>query len=159
MRWLENSYDAFLDFTAHHWWTIVVPSLGLLALTGWMLVERPKAFIPTEDQGYLIVVDPDARRHRPARPTARVAQQRRARSPRSSRASATCVLLDGFNVINATNQTNCGDGVRDPRGVVEAHDARAAGRRRWPAKLQAQISERGPRRRGRWSSSRRRSAA
>src|SRR5262249_37838969 len=23
MRWLENSYDAFLDFTAHHWWTIV----------------------------------------------------------------------------------------------------------------------------------------
>ena len=54
MHWLENSYDAFLDFTAHHWWTIVLPSIALLALTGWMLIERPKAFIPTEDQGYLI---------------------------------------------------------------------------------------------------------
>ena len=28
MRWLENSYDAFLDFTAHHWWTIVHPVAG-----------------------------------------------------------------------------------------------------------------------------------
>src|SRR5438309_1376446 len=33
MRWLENSYDAFLEFTAHQWWTIVIPSLALLALT------------------------------------------------------------------------------------------------------------------------------
>src|SRR3954463_8068153 len=31
MRWLENSYDEILEFTAHHWWTIVVPSLALLA--------------------------------------------------------------------------------------------------------------------------------
>ncbi len=54
MRWLENSYDAFLEFTAHQWWTIVIPSLALLALTYVMLVERPKGFIPTEDQGYLI---------------------------------------------------------------------------------------------------------
>ena len=28
MKWLENSYDSFLEYTAHHWWTIVVPSLG-----------------------------------------------------------------------------------------------------------------------------------
>ena len=47
-----------------------MPSLGLLALTGWMIVERPKAFIPTEDQGYLIVVvqtpDGTSRGSRPA---------------------------------------------------------------------------------------------
>ena len=55
LKWIEDSYDSFLDFTARHWWTIVLPALGLLALTGWMIVERPKAFIPTEDQGYLIV--------------------------------------------------------------------------------------------------------
>src|SRR5271165_1669632 len=54
LHWLENSYDAFLEFTAHHWWTIVVPSIALLALTYAMLIERPKAFIPVEDQGYLI---------------------------------------------------------------------------------------------------------
>ncbi len=55
MRWLENSYDSFLEFTARHWWTIVIPSVGLLVLTGAMLMARPKSFIPTEDQGYLIV--------------------------------------------------------------------------------------------------------
>lgn len=55
MTWLENSYDSFLEYTAHHWWTIVIPSLALLALTAWMLVQQPKSFIPVEDQGYLIV--------------------------------------------------------------------------------------------------------
>ena len=28
MKWLEDSYDSFLEYTAHHWWTVVVPSLG-----------------------------------------------------------------------------------------------------------------------------------
>ncbi len=55
LRWLENSYDTFLDYIARHWWLVVLPSLGLLALTGFMLIERPKAFIPVEDQGYLLV--------------------------------------------------------------------------------------------------------
>ncbi len=63
MRWLENSYDSFLDYTARHWWTIVIPSLALLALTGWMLLNRPKGFIPTEDQGYIFVTVAGARRH------------------------------------------------------------------------------------------------
>jgi hypothetical protein len=26
LKWIEDSYDSFLEFTAHHWWTIVVPS-------------------------------------------------------------------------------------------------------------------------------------
>src|SRR5208282_6471444 len=55
LKWIEDSYDSFLDFGARHWWTIVFPSLGLLVLTGWLIYKRPKAFIPTEDQGYLIV--------------------------------------------------------------------------------------------------------
>jgi HAE1 family hydrophobic/amphiphilic exporter-1 len=56
LGWVENSYDAVLDRTARHWWTIVAPSAALLGLTGWMVADRPKAFIPTEDQGYLICV-------------------------------------------------------------------------------------------------------
>src|SRR5437763_16157334 len=56
LGWIENSYDAVLEWTAHHWWTIVVPSIALLGLTGWMVASRPKAFIPTEDQGYVICV-------------------------------------------------------------------------------------------------------
>ena len=52
LKWVENSYDAFLEFTAHHWWTVVIPSVVLLALTGWMLFDRPKSFIPNEDQSF-----------------------------------------------------------------------------------------------------------
>ena len=104
MRWLENSYDAFLDFTAHHWWTIVMPSIGLLALTFAMLVERPKAFIPTEDQGYLIasIQTPDG--------TAREATSKIAMSvskiAQELEGVNDVLLLEGFNVLNSTNQTN-----------------------------------------------------
>jgi hydrophobe/amphiphile efflux-1 (HAE1) family protein len=104
MRWLENSYDAFLDFTAHHWWTVVIPSIGLLALTGWMLFERPKAFIPTEDQGYLIVSmqTPDGTGKQATsaigRQVGKIAQE--------LEAVKSVLVLEGFNVLNATNQTN-----------------------------------------------------
>ena len=135
MHWLENSYDAFLDFTAHHWWTIVVPSLGLLALTGWMLIERPKAFIPTEDQGYLIVAiqTPDGTGREA---TSRIAQrvgkiagelegvQRRRAARRLQR-----VQLDQPDQL--------GHGVRHPRGVVGAGPRRSCGPRRWPGSSRA----------------------
>ena len=104
MRWLENSYDAFLDFTAHHWWTIVLPSIGLLALTGWMLVERPKAFIPTEDQGYLIasIQTPDGTGKEA---TAKIAKTV-GKIAQDLEAVKSVLVLEGFNVLNATNQTN-----------------------------------------------------
>jgi hydrophobe/amphiphile efflux-1 (HAE1) family protein len=104
MRWLENSYDAFLEFTAHHWWTIVVPSLALLALTYAMLIERPKAFIPTEDQGYLIaaIQTPDGTGRQV---TARIAQEV-SRIAMTLEGVSDVVLLDGFNVLSSTNQTN-----------------------------------------------------
>ena len=158
MRWLENSYDAFLDFTAHHWWTIVVPSLALLALTGWMLVERPKAFIPTEDQGYLIVAiqTPDG--------TGREADlaDRAARSADRAgdwRGSSDVVLLDGFNVLNSTNQTNSATAfvILKEWSKRKQPELRAAGA--GAGSSRTTLSRRGPRRRRRWCSSRRRSAA
>ena len=104
MRWLENSYDAFLEFTAHHWWTIVLPSLVLLALTYAMLIERPKAFIPTEDQGYLItaIQTPDGTGRQV---TSRIAQDV-SRIAMKMEGIGDVVLLDGFNVLSSTNQTN-----------------------------------------------------
>ena len=69
-----------------------------------MLVERPKAFIPTEDQGYLIVAiqTPDG--------TGREATSQVASSVSKIalelEAVSDVVLLEGFNVLNSTNQTN-----------------------------------------------------
>jgi hydrophobe/amphiphile efflux-1 (HAE1) family protein len=106
LGWIENSYDAVLEWTAHHWWTIVVPSLVLLGLTGWMIASRPKAFIPTEDQGYLICIvqTPDGTS---GEKTAAVIQRVEALCRGEAGVEHT-VALEGLNVITSTNQTNCG---------------------------------------------------
>ncbi len=106
LGWVENSYDAVLEWTARHWWTIVAPSLVLLALTGWMVVTRPKSFIPTEDQGYVICViqTPDGTS---GEKTAAVIQRVESLI-RGEEGVAHTVALEGLNVITSTNQTNCG---------------------------------------------------
>jgi hydrophobe/amphiphile efflux-1 (HAE1) family protein len=106
LGWIENSYDAVLEWTAHHWWTIVAPSVVLLGLTGWMIVDRPKAFIPTEDQGYVICVvqTPDGTS---GEKTAEVIQRVEAIC-RGQKGVKHTVALEGLNVITSTNQTNCG---------------------------------------------------
>ena len=157
MRWLENSYDAFLDFTAHHWWTIVLPSIGLLALTGWMLVERPKAFIPTEDQGYLIasIQTPDGtgeRGHVQDR------QDASARSRRSWRRCSVGARARRLQRLERDQPDQLGHVVHRPRGVVEAQQARAASERACRPSSRSRFR---PRSAAPWSwcSSRRRSAA
>jgi len=106
MRWLENSYDAILEFTARHWWTIVLPSVGLLVLTGWMLQARPKSFIPTEDQGYLIVgvQTPDGTSREA---TGRVVKRVEAIAGKLPGVEHV-VTLDGLNILSGTNQSNAG---------------------------------------------------
>ncbi len=106
MSWLENSYDSILDFTAHHWWTIVLPSLGLLALTAFMIAQRPKAFIPVEDQGYVFVVvqTPDGTTQEPTkRVMARVSE-----IAQKVEGVTHVVRLDGLNPLTNVNQPNAG---------------------------------------------------
>ena len=106
LKWIETSYDAVLDFTARHWWTIVAPSLVLLGVTGYMIAQRPKGFIPTEDQGYLICVvqTPDGTS---GERTAAVLQRVIGLIQDVEGVKHT-VALEGLNVITSTNQTNCG---------------------------------------------------
>ncbi|HEU5118894.1 MAG TPA: efflux RND transporter permease subunit, partial [Isosphaeraceae bacterium] len=106
MTWLENSYDSVLEFTAHHWWTIVLPSVGLLALTAFMIVQRPKAFVPVEDQGYVFVVvqTPDGTTQEPTR---RVMARVSAIAQKMEGVTHV-VRLDGLNPLTSVNQPNAG---------------------------------------------------
>ena len=106
LRWIENSYDSFLEFTARHWWTIVVPSVALLGLTGCMLMARPKAFIPTEDQGYLIVAiqTPDGT----SREATSQVVKRVEKIAMKLEGVEHVVTLDGLNIMSSTNQSNSG---------------------------------------------------
>jgi hydrophobe/amphiphile efflux-1 (HAE1) family protein len=142
MKWLEDSYDGFLDFAARHWWTVVIPSLGLLALTGWMIVERPKAFIPTEDQAYLIVSvqTPDGTTREP---TSRVAL-RVGQVAQEMPGVRDVLILDGFDLISSVNQTNSATLFVMLKDWAERTDPglRASGlSRRLQAELSSQVSE------------------
>ena len=66
MRWLENSYDAFLEFTAHHWWTIVLPSLGAAGLDLRDADRAAQGVHSDRGPGLSDHRDSDAGRHRPA---------------------------------------------------------------------------------------------
>jgi HAE1 family hydrophobic/amphiphilic exporter-1 len=71
-----------------------------------MIAARPKAFIPTEDQGYLICVvqAPDGTS---GEKTAAIIQRVEAIC-RGQEGVKHTVALEGLNVITSTNQTNCG---------------------------------------------------
>jgi hydrophobe/amphiphile efflux-1 (HAE1) family protein len=104
LKWIENSYDSFLDWAARDWWVIVAFGVGLLVLLGYMLMERPKGFIPNEDQGYLIVAmqTPDGTTREP---TSRIVQRIGVIAKRLDGVSDV-LILDGLNLITSTNQTN-----------------------------------------------------
>ena len=128
LKWIEDSYDSVLEFTAHHWWTIVVPSLALLAITGWMIAQRPKAFIPTEDQGYVICVvqTPDGTG---GEKTAEVLKRVEALA-REQEGVAHTVTIEGLNVITSASQTNTGVVFRPPDRLERAEDR--ATPHQWP---------------------------
>ena len=127
LKWVEDSYDSFLDFGARHWWTIVFPSLGLLALTGWLIDQRPKAFIPTEDQGYLIVVlqTPDGTTREPTSQAARRVGEVAGELARRPRRAPPRRLQRRHRDQPDQHRHR----VRDPRGVAPPDHARAAGGR------------------------------
>ncbi len=106
LRWIENSYDSFLEYTAKNWWLIVAPALGLLALTGWMLIQRPKGFIPIEDQGYVFITvqTPDGTTQAPTREVMDRVEQIALEMP----GVADTVRFDGLNPITQVNQPNAG---------------------------------------------------
>jgi hydrophobe/amphiphile efflux-1 (HAE1) family protein len=106
LKWIETSYDSVLEWTARRWWTIVVPSLVLLGFTGWMVVNRPKSFIPTEDQGYVICVvqTPDGTSGEKTTDVLRRVES----IVRSQEGVWHTVMIEGLNVITSANQTNCG---------------------------------------------------
>ncbi len=106
IRWIEESYDSILEYTAKHWWMIVIPSVGLLSLTFLMLVERPKGFIPVEDQGYLIVTvqTPDGTTLGPTH----LILERVDAIARELDGVNDVVRMEGNNPLTGVNQPNAG---------------------------------------------------
>ncbi|MBX9681390.1 MAG: multidrug efflux RND transporter permease subunit [Gemmataceae bacterium] len=54
-RPIENSYAWSIRKLLHVWWLVVLLFIGTAAVTGWWYLRTPTGFLPTEDQGYVIV--------------------------------------------------------------------------------------------------------
>ena len=116
-----------------------------MVLLGYMLVERPKGFIPNEDQGYLIVSvqTPDGTTREP---TSRIAQRVGAIAQQIHGVSDV-LILDGLNLITSTNQTNSATAfvILEEWSKRKAPDLRAAA---LTQQLQAALAEGDPGRPG-----------
>ena len=146
MKWLENSYDSFLEYTAHHWWTDRHPlARPAGARRRWMLVERPKSFIPVEDQGYLIVTvqTPDGTTQEP---TSRV-MDRVEQIALKMEGVADTIRFDGLNPLTQVNQSNSGAIYVVLKHWEERKSAELRARA-LVARLQQELSRRGHRRPG-----------
>jgi HAE1 family hydrophobic/amphiphilic exporter-1 len=53
---VEHAYEGVVRIFGHLWWVIVGFLAGLAALTGWLFMHIPTAFIPDEDNGYLFIL-------------------------------------------------------------------------------------------------------
>ena len=51
----EHAYTSLIGFMVHRSWLMVGLALVLAGLGGWGVARLPSAFIPNEDQGYLMV--------------------------------------------------------------------------------------------------------
>ena len=52
----ENAYARIIRRMVRHSFSATMVALALVALAGWGLVKAPTGFLPTEDQGYLMMV-------------------------------------------------------------------------------------------------------
>jgi HAE1 family hydrophobic/amphiphilic exporter-1 len=53
--WVEAVYAWAVRQMIRVWWLVLLAFVGLAALTGWWYQQLPTGFLPTEDQGYVIV--------------------------------------------------------------------------------------------------------
>ncbi|MGH7153055.1 MAG: efflux RND transporter permease subunit, partial [Acetobacteraceae bacterium] len=52
---LERAYAGLIGRMTHHAWLMVAAAVVLMVLAFWGIARLPTAFIPTEDQGYLLI--------------------------------------------------------------------------------------------------------
>lgn len=54
-RWFEIAYIAIVRVIVRHVFLVIAMFAGLLVFTGWWYTRVPTGFLPTEDQGYILV--------------------------------------------------------------------------------------------------------
>ncbi|MFO0849777.1 MAG: multidrug efflux RND transporter permease subunit [Gemmataceae bacterium] len=104
--WVEAGYAWAVRQMIRVWWLVLLAFVGLAALTGWWYQQLPTGFLPTEDQGYVIVAVqlPDAAS---LGRTADVTE-RMNKVMREVPGVDNWFALGGFSLLEGTNTSNAG---------------------------------------------------
>ena len=105
MKWLEDSYDSFLETAVKHWWAVLIPALGAARAHGLHALRTAQGVHPDGGPGLPDRQPPDARRHDPG-----ADQPRRAAGEpdcaRTARAFATsCCSTASTSSTRSTSRT------------------------------------------------------
>jgi HAE1 family hydrophobic/amphiphilic exporter-1 len=100
----EAVYAAIVARLVRHTFLVMAAFLALVALTAWWFTRLPTGFLPTEDQGYIVVgvqLPDAAAQSRTRQVVARVEQVLK-----STPGVATWVLIGGNSILDATVASN-----------------------------------------------------
>jgi HAE1 family hydrophobic/amphiphilic exporter-1 len=101
---MKDGYMGIVRHMVKHAGLMVVVFFVIIILAGWEFVRRPTGFLPTEDQGYAVLIArlPDAS----AQPRARVLAQKIDAVLRETPGIAAWVVVGGFSLLDGTNVSN-----------------------------------------------------
>jgi hydrophobe/amphiphile efflux-1 (HAE1) family protein len=103
-RPLERSYTWIVGQLVRVWWLVLLAFVGLAGVTAWWYQETPTGFLPTEDQGYIIIAVqlPDAASLNRTREVMERMNAVFAETP----GVAHWFVLGGFSLLDGTNAPN-----------------------------------------------------
>jgi len=99
----KGPYMGMVRRMVNHPGPMLIVFFAIIAVTGWLFVERPTGFLPTEDQGYAILFSrlPDAA----AQPRAREVSDKIDAILKKTPGLSGWVTIGGFSILDAANVT------------------------------------------------------
>ncbi len=101
---LEWFYSFSISQLLRVWWLVLIVFVGLAIFTGWWYQKTPTGFLPTEDQGYVIIAVqlPDAA----SLDRTREVTERMSKIFASTPGVEHWFVLGGFSLLDGTNASN-----------------------------------------------------
>lgn len=103
-RPLETVYTWVVGLLLRVWWLVLLAFVGLAVFTGWWYQKTPTGFLPTEDQGYVIIAVqlPDAA----SLDRTRAVIDRMNKVFSETEGVQHWFVLGGFSLLDGTNSSN-----------------------------------------------------
>ena len=103
-QWVENGYVRLVEWMVRRTGLMTLIFVAIIALTAWRFIVHPTGFLPTEDQGYAILVTrlPDAA----SQPRVIASTESVNKVLKNTPGIAAWVTIGGFSLLDSANVSN-----------------------------------------------------